>query len=781
MNPSMSLPRAPLFLLALAAGTAVPLPAQSPADRASIEALRDSLGTVQDSAALGRLEAATIAIAKQRRDDPLVHLRLGFIGYRLGELTSGKSHYDDAAGEFEWAAELRPDWPYPWYGVGLSELALGESSVLAIENLRQMLGKDYLSKAARAFARATEVDPSFASAVVDLANTALIQRIKPRLDVALTAVRLAAASPAGRHAEVQLVRGRVEREAGEADSALAGFRGYLAVGGDSGVGLLELARTYYFARRAPDGWRAYFAGARAATSAPALALYRTDLSWIADSVELAAFDALPDPTARSRWLEQYWTRRDVAEARDVGERLAEHYRRWFYARRSFRLVSRHRHYDITEVYRAKQVEFDDRGVIYLRHGEPDRRARFTCPESDQPNGEGCAANESWLYRRVAEGGEVGVGGGDPTCPCVARGDVQDYKLIESLVDALGFRRGVQAGSYSDPQVSELYATRDEFGSLYGRVGHSLNAPAGALAQDRAQGRRSIAVGTTSDSYAQRFDQPLDVVASDFVVGAQDGGGQTLHVVFAVPGDQLTGEPAAGGGEGGGGGLLYPLHFRVVVSDSADRIVARLDTLRIFGARQALRQPAYLTGLLALAVPPGRYRYRLLVTTPDGVAGDLVRQDSLEVAAMSGAGGFAVSDVVVGREGSGLVWVQTGEAGRDTVRLNPLSRFPDGGGSAAELYYEVYGLARGAVYHTVVRLEREGHRSLFGAIRGLFGGGRAPVLLEFDAAAEGPITRVHRAVALRDVAKGTYRLSVVISDPASGASATRTRRFQVVAR
>jgi hypothetical protein len=204
-------------------------------------------------------------------------------------------------------------------------------------------------------------------------------------------------------------------------------------------------------------------------------------------------------------------------------------------------------------------------------------------------------------------------------------------------------------------------------------------------------------------------------------------------------------------------------------------VARLDTLRIFGARQALRQPAYLTGRLALAVPPGRYHYRLLVTTPDGTAGDLVRQDSLDVRTLSGAS-FAVSDVVVGREGSGLVWVSAGD---DTVRLNPLSRFPEG--SAAELYYEVYGLARGASYHTIVRLEREGHRSLFGAIRGLFGGSGAAVLLAFDAAAEGPVTRVHRAVALRDVAKGTYRLTVVISDPASGASATRTRRFQVVAR
>jgi GWxTD domain-containing protein len=752
--------RALLPLLTLAAATAMRLPAQSPADRAGVEALRDSLSTVTDSARLGRLEAATIVIARQRRDDALVHLRLGFIAYRLGELTV-KSHYDDAAGEFEWAAELRPDWPYPWYGLGLAELALGESSVLAIENLRQMLGKDYLSKAARAFAHATEVDPSFAFAVVDLANTALTQRIKPRLDVALSAVRLAAGSPAGRHADVQLVRGRVEREAGEADSAVAGFRAFLAVGGDSGVGLLELARTFYFARRPTDAWSVYFAGARAATSAGALTLYRSDLSWIADSVDLAAFDALPDPPSRARWLEAFWTRRDAVEARDVGERLAEHYRRWFYARRSFRLVSRHRHYDITEVYHAKQVEFDDRGVIYLRHGEPDRRARFACADAEQPNGEGCAPNESWLYRRED------TEGGDLIFHFAARGDVQDYKLIESLVDALGFRSGVQAGAYSDPRVSDLYASRDDFGSLYGRVGHSLNAPGSALAEDRAHGRRSIAVGTTSDSYAQRFDEPLDVVASEFVVGA--GEGQMLHVVFAVPGERLTPESA-----GEGRGLLYPLHFRVIVSDSADRVVARLDTLRVFGAREALRRPSYLTGRLALPVPAGRYRYRLLVMTPDGTAGDLVRHDTLDVRPLTGVA-FAVSDVVLGRDGSGLVWVTSG----DTVRLNPLSRFPEG--SAAELYYEVYGLPRGATYHTVVRLEREGRRSLLGAIGRLFGGGRAPVLLEFDAAAEGPVTRVHRGVALRDVGKGTYRLSVVITDPASGVSATRTRRFQVVAR
>ena len=217
-------------------------------------------------------------------------------------------------------------------------------------------------------------------------------------------------------------------------------------------------------------------------------------------------------------------------------------------------------------------------------------------------------------------------------------------------------------------------------------------------------------------------------------------------------------------------------FRLIVSDSNDHIVARLDTLRVFAAHQALRNPSYLTGQLAVPLEPGQYRYRLLVTSVDGSAGDLV-VDGLHVENLDPRR-FAVSDVVVGRAGSGLVWVPPPPAG-DTVWLNPLNRFPEG--SAAELYYEVYGLTTGASYHTVVRLDKEGGHSLFAAIRGLFGGGRSPVLLEFDAPADGPLTRVHRGIALRDVAKGNYRLTVVLTDPASGVSVTRSQRFQVVAR
>ena len=762
-------------LLALLALLSAALPArgaaQEPGDRTALERLRDSLAEVSDSLALGRLEAATIEAAKRDRDNPLIHLRLGFIAYRWGELAGTKSHFDDAAGEFEWATQLRPAWPYPWYGLGLADLAQGEHSAIAIENLRQQLGIDYLSKAARAFAQAAQVDPSFAFATIDLANAALAQRIRPRLQVALEAVRLASASSAGSVPAVQLARGRVEREVGEADSAQAAFRAYLAVGGDSGVALFELARTQFLANRLPAAESSYYAGARTAQSVAAVAMYRGDVQYLADSVELAGFDAQRGPAARAAWLARFWGRRDVAEAREPGERLAEHNRRWFHAQRTFGLVSRHRHYDITEVFRSGQAEFDDRGVIYLRHGEPDQRATYPSDLTRvQPN-------QSWLYRRAD---------GDVVFHFVARDDAADYKLVESLVDALGFRAAVRAAGAPDAGVADLYASREHFGGAYARLARGGSFSGAALAGERSAGRRAIVTGTTTDTYRQRFPVSLAAVVSDFVAGAGAGGrgsaGQALHVVFAVPAERLAPEP-------GGNGVLYPLRFRLLLSDLRDSLVTRIDTLRVFTARQALRAPSYLSGRLSVALPPGRYRYRLLVSTADQLAGQVVHRDSLDVPALDGRT-FVASDLVVGRAGAGLAWLplirpdSLGVAGADsrlvadTVLLNPLDRYASG--SVAELYYELYGMAPGATYHTEVRLEREGGRSALGRIAGLFGGRRPPVLLEFDTPAAGPVTRVHRGVSLRGVSPGTYQLTVTLSDPATDRRIRRQHRLQVVA-
>src|SRR3954471_8698822 len=220
-----------LGLLALARATR----AQESRERASLDSVRAVFAAVTDSNYLVSYERQRIAVARQDRENPFIHMELGYVALRLGELTGVKKRYQDAASEFQWAADLRGRWPYAWYYLGLAELSSGEADLVIVENLRQIFGQDALSQAVRSFARAIEVDPTFSQALVDLANTALRQRINPRLMVAQAALRQAAAASAG-IPEVQLVRGRLERRMLSWDSALVAFHNYLEHGGDSAIG-----------------------------------------------------------------------------------------------------------------------------------------------------------------------------------------------------------------------------------------------------------------------------------------------------------------------------------------------------------------------------------------------------------------------------------------------------------------------------------------------------------------------------------------------------------------
>jgi hypothetical protein len=276
------------------------------------------------------------------------------------------------------------------------------------------------------------------------------------------------------------------------------------------------------------------------------------------------------------------------------------------------------------------------------------------------------------------------------------------------------------------------------------------------------------MGTRGDSYRRRFPTALPVVSSDFITGAGPDAAQPqrLHVVFAIPAKHLV--PV-----GDGSGVLYPLRFHLAVAEAGtDAVVADLDTVRVFGAAAPLPGASFLTGRLEVPLPAGAARYRLLVSTADEAAGTVIVRDTLDVPRLDGQR-FAASDLVVGRAGSGLQWIADG----DTVALNPLDQFAAGG--VVELYYEVYGLEPGRPYHTVVRLEKQGGGSVLSAIGRLFGGRRSPLRLEFDALADGPVMRVHRAVDLRDTPRGTYSIDLTLTDPASGRTLRRRGTFAVV--
>ncbi|MGH7582043.1 MAG: hypothetical protein ACREL5_02310, partial [Gemmatimonadales bacterium] len=700
------------------AGLPGSLSAQSSAERDSIEAFRDSIGAVNDSVSLLRFERELIGHAsKELRDSAMVHLRLGFLAMRLGDL-SGKRHFEDAASEFQWALDLQPRWPYGWFGLGLAELGVGDAEFALLRGLQTALGKDALTRSANDFARSAEVDPGFVRGLVELSNTALRQRVNIRLDVALQALRRAAAMPAGRNPAVLLARARVEREAGSADSARAAIDSLLADDPSNAEALLEQARVRFKLGRL-DGADPWYRGLALADPA-AVALYRTDLRFVLPDSTLRAFDAARGEQ-RAGLMRRFWSARDNDELRPPGSRLMEHYRRLDVARHDYRLASTHRHYDIVERYRPAVAEFDDRGVIYIRQGTPDDQASYSSPV--------LPPNESWVYHRP--------GGHDLLFHFVAREGVTDYRLVESALDVLGYATAVRLENSGDIQGTDgpllvnpsaaigmdsiralrqrvsddalsrmaeaILRSRQQLNPIYNRMLASGKAGASGLERDeRTLGSRSIRSGTTTDAWPRTWPKPLDAWV---VVAATGGDSQTVRVAYAVR--QMDSGAT---------------HVLATVTRADGTAAASLDTLDDGHRSAVVHRRTWRLGLLSLDVPPGRYTARVALETGDGEKdghgkGAITQPDSVDIAPTDGTIP-ALSDLALGTSRIPLFWVAAN--GTDTVWVNPFASFR--AGDPARLYFEVSGVPVDSSYRVELTIKRVGRQSFFRKLLGIFGGG-----------------------------------------------------------
>ncbi len=741
--PLMASPRSRLAQLAVALIVVlVPssLSAQAPEQRAELERFRDSLAASPDTAGLLVEERRLIDLAKTDRTNPLVHLKLGFLSLRIGEL-GGQAHYDDAASEFQWAIDLQPTWPYAWYGMGLAEYGVGDSQISFVTGLKTMLGKDALTRSAMAFAKSAEVDSTFVRGLVELSNTALRQRVNIKLGVALDALRRARSQDP----QVLLARGRVEREVGDGDSALAAFRGYLDHGDSRSLGQLEIARTLFLLGRF-DGVQSYYEGA-AADDPATVAGYRGDLATIATDSVLKEFDNASG-ARRAAYLKHFWTERDRTELRGDGERLREHYRRMFYARKNFQLTSLNRHYDIVERYRSGSRDFDDRGVIYIRHGEPNSRATYAAP--------GLEPNESWRYARPE---------GDLLFHFVAREDVQDFKLVESLFDVLGFSQQIalRANNVADNPVAEqLIFSREQLSPIYQRLQSAGRIGSGQFqAEERRMGQSSIAVGTRTDSYELAFAEALKARTEVLAVG-RDSSGTLVQIAYAISGKDL--EPVTVTR-----GLLYSVRVRFTAMDHTGRVVASLDTTRHFVAPERVPDDEHLVGRVAVPVPSGRYEYRLAIQQGEE-AGVVLPRDTVRVGGPSSVT-LGLSDLVLGSRSANLAWRRSEQ---DTVLFNPLQTFKRA--EEMQLYYEVQGLQPGSTYEVRLAVRKQGGSG--GLFRKIFGGGGAAISLKFDSRATAMVETAHRGLQLEKLKPGMYVLEVEVTD-AGGHRDQRLRPFQVV--
>lgn len=715
--------------------------AQEPSDRLLLSRLQDSLALTRDTLGLQELEQRLIDRARADRENPLHHLQLGVLALRLAELLPNQQHLDDALGEFEWAAELRPDWPWPWYGLGLAEARGADRAAGVGGGFFVMLGLDRDQRAGAAFRRALEADPQFVGGILEFGRVALAQRIGAPVESALRSLRMATATPVGWDPDLLLVRGRLERLAGYPDSALAMFRRAERLGAANGLAWLEIARTLPLSdvgggeeRRAATT-RAYLLGVGEATP-DVMGGYLRDLEPIASP---ALMDSLRTEghAERQTTLATFWRDRDARDLREVGARLAEHYRRWNVAMREFRLPPFRRRYLFgIERYRSGDTEFDDRGIVYVRQGEPSVRVRWppNRPSFHASSLDRSYGSESWRYDRPD---------GPLELHFVAREDPQDYRLVDGPTALDVALDALSAHAHELPSVARLLRTDD---ISAGWVGEEV----------RMQGRRALSIATQTDRWVRDYPHLLSGKAQWWVAGSE-GGRPLLHLIYALDAGALR-EHAAEGREG-----KVAVRVRAAVLTREGRPITTLDTV------QWLATPSPASRLVAahltLPADPGRVQLRVGAELSADL-GVVFPLDSILAPAPQGPR-LDLSALLLGVGGRSLAWRRTPN---DTVWI-------DAGGVFApedtlEVYLEAYGI-RSGVPATVSITMSEPRTGLARLLRG-----RRTALTLTEAIEVPPTTPmiVERGIPLRSLTPGNYALEVTVSQ--RGVSVTRHRGLVV---
>jgi GWxTD domain-containing protein len=713
--------RSHAFLLLLVV-TGRPVAAQPPAQRTLVEAFRDSLARSADPAALSRLEGRMVLGVRGNRGGAVEHLRLGYLALRLGELGT-RRYYEDAASEFQWVARVEPAWPFAWYGLGLAEYGIAQGEGRGVPT------PPGLDRAARALARAIQADARFADRILDEGADARYRHDAGRSLLALEALRLA-----GRVRQpvpsAMAALGRVERDVGDARAALRAFEAWLPASGRlRGLALLELARTRFLLGRT-DGAGPYFDGA-VFDDTLTVRHFRDDIALIASETELREFDRTSG-SARADFLRRFWRTRDIADLRADGERLREHYRRVYYARRTFPLHTPGRSRALDQRIAGAEPGMDDRGIVVVRHGEPDDRVVMSTL--------GVEPNESWRYARDE---------GDLVLHFVARHDPEVYRLVESLFD-VAETMVPQPGS-GGVGVTEgqemLLRSREPLAGFYGRRPRATARPEDFRLAERALSRSSLVAATTTDDFRPRYVRSLGLRV-DPVLFESRGDGTALHLAFALPFDSL-------GAAWLGPAIEYPVRLRLAAFDLEGRPVARIDsTVRPVTAQLAAER--WLAGTVSLTLPSGRLRLRVAVEDGD-TAGSVTPLRSLEVGT---AMGVSLSDLAVGELST--PWRVDGVKG-EPLSLAPLGRLRRG--EPAELAYLVR--APGGS-----RLRAELSLARIDADPGVAISRRRQLLVP-----EGELV-IREPLETRKLKPGLYRVEVTLLD-GRGGLARRWREFEVV--
>lgn len=547
--------------------------------------------------------------------------------------------------------------------------------------------------------------------------------------------------------------GEVFRRKGEYESAMPIFDSLLTDPKDLNRQpvYLSLARIYFDEGDPVKGENCFWKAVDDIKTRADAELIFEDLKYIVTDEELKRFDSLMSSSEFQSFFHTILARRDPTPAAKHNVRLAEHYRRLNHAekyyefdgvRSWFNNPDKSKQLPFPAAYFANE-ELNDKGLVYIRHGEPDDRVVTL--------GESVTTNESWLYYETTASARMAF-----------------HFLIDENAAGNNWRL--------TPVISnaEMLSDRTHWGSVYHRMLNSnLGTRMGAELDMLNESIEAVEIGFSTDHHT--FDdniKPLDMPYYAASFRAPDGSTQ-LEVYYGFPIEQvareLPGEEKEARVERG-----------FAISDRNWQPLDKYtDTLQVPFSHDTMKETDLIIDLFRATMPADSYQVGFHVS-PNGTHRLGGYNFPMRLPAFSD-NELDMSDILLAFSIGPAQ--NTGKFTRHGLKVVPNPSLAYLLESPVSAYFEVYNLTKGrngatsfTVEFTLAVLKKKGGRGLKNLFGLLGGGGKSSISLSSARAGTTGFSPEFVTFDVSKMSKGNFDLTVKIIDNHSGESVEKHREI-----
>ena len=480
--------------------------------------------------------------------------------------------------------------------------------------------------------------------------------------------------------------------------------------------------------------------------------YVDDIVVIADRQELIA---LTDGTLEKRMaaLQKFWKKRAVRGGITIEDRIAEHYRRLAGARARYGLRLKPGQHAPLNVFgktrTGLEASMDDRGLIYVRYGEPDERYKnqtLDAPLEARPEEIG---SETWAYRDPDGTYRVYYFFGGRLEADLLRSLTRYGADREDVDEVLGNLSGL------DPRYAFIRARMEAIRNYENMLQITTDEVARrvmlARMEERAEdaqrqndritedNRNMLFEAFEGDAAFPRFDRPMTLYHD---LATFRGNGCT-DVVYSVASPRGA----------------YRLN--VAIADTFTWETQSVDTVVMKGSAVGM----YLRSTGVMCTTPDYNGYVRFTASTDSTTG-VTAGGELRIPDYS-ARGLLMSDLLFGLDEDGPF-----VRGDAKLAIVPPRQFKQN--EPFRLFYEIYNLPAGAKYRTTLAFDLKTRNPL---VRLFKGNTKFTVSFEGEAVKDGLVQEI-RTIA-PEIEDGEVELTVTVQNLATGETASNKEKLWIL--